>query len=135
MAEQRDGEERPPVGVKETDGGRCTEPDDAMTRVFGVFGKRWTGLVVAALMGGPGQFAVLRRSIPGISERMLSDRLSELAALELVSREVDPGPPLRVTYRLTAAGEDLRPALVELSRWAEQHLVNGAEQCPEALRE
>ncbi|MFB4193210.1 winged helix-turn-helix transcriptional regulator [Streptomyces carpaticus] len=125
MAERRDGH----------DGGGCAEPDDAMTRVFGVFGKRWTGLVVAALMSGPGHFAVLRRSIPGISERMLSDRLSELAALDLVSREVDPGPPLRVMYRLTEAGENLRPALVELSRWAERHLVDGAEKCPKALRE
>ncbi len=57
-----------------------------VTRVFGLFGKRWTGLIVATLMNGGGNFAELRRAIPGISERMLSDRLSELAAVGLVSR-------------------------------------------------
>ena len=58
-----------------------------------MLGKRWTGLVLAALMNGPGHFAQLRRAVPGISERMLSDRLTELAALGLVVRTVEEGPP------------------------------------------
>ncbi|AXK37311.1 transcriptional regulator [Streptomyces armeniacus] len=110
----------------------CTEPEPAITRVFQMLGKRWTGLIIAALMNGPGHFAELRRAVPGISERMLSDRLSELAALDLVTREVDAGPPLRVSYRLTDAGAALRPAMAELTRWAVEHLpAEESAQCPE----
>ena len=112
----------------------CTEPESGMTRVFQLLGKRWTGLILASLMNGPGQFAQLRRVVPGISERMLSDRLTELAGLGLVRRTVDEGPPLRVTYELTDAGAAIRPALVELTKWAEAHLRE-APRCPEEFRE
>ncbi|MFI9004661.1 winged helix-turn-helix transcriptional regulator [Streptomyces sp. NPDC053541] len=109
----------------------CRQVDGCMTRVFELFGKRWTGLIVATLMPGPMHFADLKRAIPGISERMMSDRLTELAAAHLVLREVDPGPPLRVSYRLTDAGLALEPALRELGRWAETHLP-APESCPQA---
>ncbi|MGW7362657.1 winged helix-turn-helix transcriptional regulator [Streptomyces sp. NPDC054841] len=103
----------------------CKKVDGGITRVFGLFGKRWTGLIVAVLMQRPVYFAELRRAIPGISERMLSDRLTELGAAGLVVREVDEGPPLRVAYRLTEAGAALEPALKELGRWAEAYLPDG----------
>ncbi|WP_461009225.1 winged helix-turn-helix transcriptional regulator [Streptomyces capparidis] len=106
----------------------CKTVDGAITRVFALLGKRWTGLIVAVLLERPVHFAELRRAIPGISERMLSDRLTELAAARLVLREVDEGPPLRVSYRLTEAGAALEPALGELALWAEKHL-------PEAERD
>ena len=115
MADVKGCEDDPRVGV-------CTEPDSALTRVFHLLGKRWTGLILAALISGPGHFAELKRAIPGISERMLSDRLVELADACLVDREVQPGPPVAVLYRLTPLGEGLRPALTELARW-------GAEFC------
>ncbi|MEV7180645.1 helix-turn-helix domain-containing protein [Kitasatospora sp. NPDC093679] len=100
----------------------CTGADAAITRVFALLGKRWTGLVVAVLSHGPGHFSELRRAIPGISERMLSDRLTELGEAGLVLREVDEGPPLRVRYRLTESGAALGPALTELRAWAERYL-------------
>ncbi|MFF3832412.1 winged helix-turn-helix transcriptional regulator [Streptomyces sp. NPDC048511] len=101
----------------------CRQVDTSITRVFELFGKRWTGPIVSVLMQRPVYFADLRRAIPGISERMLSDRLSELGAAGLVVRQVDEGPPLRVAYRLTEAGEALEPALKELGRWADAHLA------------
>ena len=100
----------------------CERASEELTRVFALLGKRWSGLVVAVLMGGPVRFAELRRAIPGISERMLSDRLTELADSGLLVREVLDGPPLGVSYRLTPAGMALRPALEELGRWAHEHL-------------
>ncbi|GAA2280393.1 MULTISPECIES: winged helix-turn-helix transcriptional regulator [Kitasatospora] len=106
----------------------CRKVDEGVTRVFQLFGKRWTGLIVATLLPGPAHFADLRRAIPGISERMLSDRLTELGTAGLVLREVDAGPPLRVSYRLTESGKALEPALVELGRWAAEHL-NGGGAC------
>lgn len=115
--------------------GACTEPDSALLRVFGLLGKRWTGLVIAALISGPGHFAELKRAVPGISERMLSDRLSELAELGLLTRHVEPGPPLRVSYELTAAGHGLRTSMVELTHWAEEFLPEEGKQCPEEFRD
>lgn len=111
----------------------CAEPcktvDSAITRVFALLGKRWTGPIVAVLMEHPVHFADLRRAIPGISERMLSDRLTELGAAGLLVREVDEGPPLRVSYGLTQAGTALEPALKELAVWANEHLPEAAESC------
>ncbi|MFZ3558624.1 winged helix-turn-helix transcriptional regulator [Streptomyces sp. BH055] len=113
---------------------RCSTVDIGMTRVFGLLGKRWTGLIVSVLMSGPRHFADLRRAIPGISERMLSDRLTELGAAGLVVREVDEGPPLRVSYRLSAAGAALQPSLRELGDWAGRYLGAEGGTCPEEFR-
>ncbi|MCQ4083222.1 helix-turn-helix transcriptional regulator [Streptomyces sp. RB6PN25] len=108
----------------------CSAVDKGITRVFALLGKRWTGLILAVLMGRPhAHFAELRRAIPGISERMLSDRLTELASAGLVVREVDEGPPLRVCYRLTDAGAALGPAMDALADWAEEHMPD-APACP-----
>jgi DNA-binding HxlR family transcriptional regulator len=53
---------------------------------------------------------------------VLSERLSGLAAMGLVERTVDEGPPVSVTYRLTDAGRALLPALAELKAWASEYL-------------
>ncbi|MEU5534396.1 helix-turn-helix domain-containing protein [Streptomyces sp. NPDC020362] len=111
------------------DTAECKRVDDGITRVFQVLGKRWNGPILAVLMGQPTHFANLRRAIPGISERMLSDRLAELGAAGLVVREVDEGPPLRVAYRLTESGAALEPSLRELGEWAKKHLPD-APPCP-----
>ncbi|MDW8803263.1 helix-turn-helix domain-containing protein [Streptomyces scabiei] len=100
--------------------------DAATTRVFDLLGKRWSGLLIAVLLTGPAHFAELQRAVPGISGRMLSDRLAHLAAAGLVVREVREGPPLRVRYHLTQAGMAIRPALEELRDWAVAHLGDPA---------
>ncbi|WP_406138066.1 winged helix-turn-helix transcriptional regulator [Streptomyces sp. NBC_01089] len=107
----------------------CKQVGGAITRVFELLGKRWTGLIVAVLMQQSVYFSDLRRAIPGISERMLSDRLTELAAAGLLVREVDEGPPLRVSYRLTEVGRALGPALKELGQWAEMYLPESGGRC------
>ncbi|RKN43174.1 winged helix-turn-helix transcriptional regulator [Streptomyces hoynatensis] len=130
MREERD--DRDVLALGEA-GGTCSEPEGAVLSVFNLLGKRWSGPLIAALMTGPGHFAELKRAVPGISERMLSDRLSELTAAGLVTRRVQEGPPLRVSYELTEAGRELRPAMVELTRWAVAHLEDG-ERCPREFR-
>ncbi|MFF0015918.1 winged helix-turn-helix transcriptional regulator [Streptomyces sp. NPDC005374] len=108
------------------DQGACKRVDDGITRVFQLLGKRWNGPILSVLMERPTYFSELRRAIPGLSERMLADRLVELGAAGLVLREVDEGPPLRVSYRLTTAGTALEPALRELAAWARGHLPDVA---------
>lgn len=100
----------------------CKQVDQGISLVFGLLGKRWSGPIISVLLQRPAHFAEIRRAIPGLSERMLSDRLSELGTAGLVVREVDEGPPLRVIYRLTEAGAAIEPALKELSNWAVAHM-------------
>ncbi|MCO1581150.1 helix-turn-helix transcriptional regulator [Crossiella sp. SN42] len=96
--------------------------DGALVRVFALLGKRWNGVIIGTLAAGPAGFAELRRAIGGISDSMLSDRLTELTSAGLVLREVRDGPPLAVSYRLSDRGAALLPALDELARWAANHL-------------
>jgi DNA-binding HxlR family transcriptional regulator len=101
--------------------------DRQLTRAFAFLGKRWNGVLIGTLSSGPASFTELCRGVPGISESVLSDRLSELAAAGLVRREVTEGPPVGVHYRLTAAGLALTPVLEELARWAYENLPEPAE--------
>lgn len=96
--------------------------DGALTHAFRFLGKRWNGIILATLQHGPLGFAELRRAVEGISDSVLSERLSELCSAGLVLREVESGPPVMVRYRLTPAGEALAPILRELAAWASCHL-------------
>ena len=104
------------------DAEQCLSADATLTRAFDLLGKRWTGVLLATLRGGVVGFRVLSRAIPGISDSVLSDRLSELVDAGLVVRSVKEGPPVSVSYALTDAGEALLPALEQISRWADIHL-------------
>jgi DNA-binding HxlR family transcriptional regulator len=86
-------------------------------------GKRWTGAIVRTLMGGPRRFNELLTSIPGISDRLLTERLRELETENVVRREVKPEAPVRVVYELTDCGRDLGPALNEIAHWAERWIA------------
>lgn len=96
--------------------------DAAVTLAFSVLGKRWNGMIVSTLGGGPSTFVGLRRAVVGISDTVLSDRLAELAQARLVDRTVDAGPPVTVSYALTASGEGLLPILGQLGQWASANL-------------
>jgi len=87
-------------------------------RAIELIGKRWTGAVVRGLMPGPARFNQLLAGIPGISDRVLTERLRELEMEAIVERLVDPGPPVRVSYRLTARGRELSPVLASIDDWA-----------------
>jgi DNA-binding HxlR family transcriptional regulator len=91
-------------------------------RAFDLLGKRWMGVVLGTLSGGHAGFRALARAVEGISDSMLSDRLSELGNAGLVTRTVAEGPPLSVSYELTDAGRALLPALEQIARWAEEYL-------------
>lgn len=96
--------------------------DAAIALAFTVLGKRWNGMIIDALSHGPVGFSSLRRAVPGISDAVLSDRLSELTSVGLVRRDVDAGPPTTVEYRLSEGGERLIPVLADLGQWAEENL-------------
>jgi DNA-binding HxlR family transcriptional regulator len=105
--------------------------DVHLSRVFDFLGKRWNGLILGTLSGGPAGFASLARAVTGISDSVLSERLSGLGKAGLVVRTVDPGPPVAVSYGLSASGQALLPALNELTRWAQENPVE-PPPCPGA---
>ena len=100
----------------------CVRADAALVRAFDLLGKRWTGVVLGILRGGPAGFRAIARAVDGISDSVLADRLGELSDAGLVTRTVTEGPPLSVTYALTDAGRALLPALEQITRWAEEYL-------------
>ena len=110
-------ERQPPVDAE-----ACVRADAALVRAFDLLGRRWTGVLLGTLSGGPAGFRAISRAVDGISDSVLSDRLSELCNVGLATRTVDEGPPISVAYELTDAGRALLPALEQITRWAEQHL-------------
>ncbi len=100
----------------------CVRGDAALARAFAVLGKRWTGMVLGSLREGPAGFREVSRALDGVSDSVLSERLSELTASGLVTRTVDEGPPVAVSYALSERGEALMPALALISDWAQEHL-------------
>ena len=101
----------------------CDRGTAALGRAFEFLGKRWNGVLLGTLRNGPAGFRELSRAIDGISDSVLSDRLSDLAAAGLITRTVDEGPPLAVSYALTDRGKALLPALAQITLWAQEHLV------------
>jgi DNA-binding HxlR family transcriptional regulator len=100
--------------------------DGAVMLAFSILGKRWNGMILDVLGTGPASFVGLRRAVPGISDAVLSDRLTELAEAGLVVRDVDAGPPVSVAYALTAAGAELMPVMAQLAEWARGNLAHPA---------
>lgn len=85
-----------------------------------MIGGRWTGAIIRVLISGPQRFNTLLAAIPGLSDRLLAERLKRLEAEGLVRREVASGPPVAVTYMLTRAGSELEAAVHVLAGWAER---------------
>jgi DNA-binding HxlR family transcriptional regulator len=89
-------------------------------RAVELVGKRWTGAIISVLLGGPRRFNELLSAIPGISDRLLTERLRELENEKLIARHVESGSPVRVAYELTCAGAELKEPMDSLGRWAEK---------------
>jgi DNA-binding HxlR family transcriptional regulator len=94
--------------------GDCRAVSDVLARV----GDKWSVLVVTRLGPGPMRFNEMRRSIGGISQRMLTLTLRGLERDGLVTRTVLPTVPPRVDYDLTPLGRDLLIPVSALGDWA-----------------
>jgi DNA-binding HxlR family transcriptional regulator len=92
----------------------CRAIGEVLSRV----GDKWSVLVVTRLGEGPLRFNELRRSIGGISQRMLTLTLRGLERDGLVTRTVFPTIPVRVDYALTPLGRDLLQPVSALGTWA-----------------
>lgn len=89
-------------------------------RAVELIGRRWTGAILRALMSRVSRFSEICDTVPGLSDRMLAERLKELEAEGIVLRTVVPDTPVRIEYSLTDKGRDLEAIITAVSGWAER---------------
>ncbi len=97
------------------------ERKDAPCPVRDVLSKatgKWQVLIVLTLAEGPQRFNALKRSIGDVTQRVLTENLRGLERDGYLTRNVDPGPPVAVTYTLTKLGQELSETLGELVGFA-----------------
>jgi DNA-binding HxlR family transcriptional regulator len=103
------------------DGPGC--PVEACTEV--IAGK-WKGEILYLLLSGSKRYGELRRLIPDVTQRMLTNQLRELEAAGIVQRRVMEVMPLRVEYSLTASGKGLEPVIKAAWQWGRSFLESRA---------
>ncbi|WP_426568276.1 winged helix-turn-helix transcriptional regulator [Streptomyces canus] len=91
-----------------------------------VIGGKWKVLILWELHVKPCRFGELRRSLPGVTEKVLAAQLRELEADGIVHREEYDEVPPRVEYSLTPRGESLNEALLPLGAWGRENLLGNA---------
>jgi DNA-binding HxlR family transcriptional regulator len=87
-----------------------------------LIGRRWTGAILRAMFSGRTRFSDIAGVVPGLSDRLLSERLKELESEGLVERCVYPETPVRIEYRLTEKGRALQRTVDAVAAWAEEWL-------------
>ncbi len=103
-----------------------------------LIGRRWTGGILRAMLTGAHRFTDLAATVPGLSDRLLSERLKELETEGLLERVVYPEHPVRIEYHLTEKGRSLFPVVESLAEWAEEWVsledVEDAASAPASSR-
>lgn len=90
---------------------------DAFQQAIDLLGKPWTGLILAVLQGGPLRYSELKAGVQGCGDKILSARLKQLEARGVLSRQVHPGPPVKVEYALTKSGRAFGEVAQSIERW------------------
>ena len=93
-----------------------------------LIGRRWTGAILRAMRSGQVRFSDISDVIPGLHDRLLSERLKELEHEGVVSRTVIPETPVRIEYHLTEKGRALYAALDAIADWAEEWVSVAPEE-------
>ena len=98
------------------------EADCPMLLILDRIANKWAVLVVAALREQPLRFNALRRTVGGVSQKMLSQTLKGLERDGLISRKVTPTVPITVEYSITSLGKTLAITMDALRVWSAEHL-------------
>ncbi|MUW13370.1 transcriptional regulator [Halorubrum sp. CBA1125] len=102
-----------------------------VTTTATLIGKKWHPVIIHRLLEhGPSGFNDLKTAVDGISSKVLSDSLDDLAENDLVEREVVSEKPFRVQYSLTPHGQSLEPVIDAMRDWGMQHLTAPADADP-----
>jgi DNA-binding HxlR family transcriptional regulator len=115
-----------------------TKVVDSQCRAFKlaieVLGRPWNALILNVLQPGPMRFNELSVAAKGPGDKILSARLKELESVGLIERNVDPGPPVRVSYELTARGRGFGEVASAIERWGRCLEIEPRRKKPVASR-
>jgi DNA-binding HxlR family transcriptional regulator len=93
-----------------------------LTAALAAIGGKWKMIIIYWLAGEPAHFAALRRKMPSISQKVLTEQLRELRADGIVHRRAADRLPEPVVYSLTPYGRSLLPLIERVRRWGRAHL-------------
>lgn len=82
-----------------------------------LIGRRWSGSIIRSMLSGSVRFGEILSRVPGLSDRLLSERLRELEAAGIVIRTVYPEVPVRIEYHLTEKGRELEGIVATIDSW------------------
>jgi len=88
---------------------------------MGLIGDKWKVLIVRDLLTGTKRFGELKKSVTGITAKVLTSNLRQMEASGLVKRRVYPEVPPRVEYSLTETGFSLKPTLDSMVKWGNEY--------------
>ncbi|WP_230530501.1 winged helix-turn-helix transcriptional regulator [Microvirga roseola] len=94
----------------------------SVERALNLIDGKWKIVILHKLLKGTLRFNELRRQIPAVTQRMLTNQLRELEADGLIIRTVYPEVPPRVEYSLSARGRSLEPVIMALKAWGDRNL-------------
>ena len=104
---------------------QCNDHADCpMSMTLDIIGGKWKVVILHQLRDGTLRFGQLRKQIPNITQKSLSQQLKALEKDGLVEREVYPEVPPRVEYTMTELGRALKPAMRELLEWGKRYKQN-----------
>ena len=103
-------------------------PECPVATTVQLIGNKWKLLIIRNLLREPQRFTQLRNTIPGISQKVLTDNLRALEADGLVNREVFAEVPPRVVYSLSELGNTLRPIIDAMQAWGDDYKQKFSEQ-------
>jgi DNA-binding HxlR family transcriptional regulator len=114
-----------------------TKTVDSQCRAFQqaieVLGRPWNALILNVLQAGPLRFSELAGAARGPGDKVLSARLKELEGCGLLTRQVEPGPPVRVSYALTTEGRGFGEVARAIERWG--RCLNSPERSRSTARQ
>ena len=96
-------------------------PDCPVATTLQLIGNKWKMLILRNLFTRPWRFNEMQRSIPGISQKVLTDSLRQMEADGIITRTVYPEVPPRVEYALSGLGESMRPILMSMQEWGNSY--------------
>jgi DNA-binding HxlR family transcriptional regulator len=99
-----------------------------LTAALAAIGGKWKLIIVYLLAESPKHFAALRRGLPGISQKVLTQQLRELMGDEIVQRRPQGAVPAPVEYSLTDYGRSLMPLVEDVRVWGRAHMERSSSQ-------
>ena len=92
-------------------------PECPVATTVSLIGSKWKLLILRNLLARPWRFNELKKSLDGISQKVLTDSLRSMESDGIISRKIYPEVPPRVEYSLSELGETMRPIIASMAEW------------------